>query len=77
MNQKLVIDGCIVGTVKRYYQNRDRQSWIFVLDTYDTANEKYQLQVEIKFSAIKSFFNIGMTENGCGQLRITTWEGAT
>ena len=67
MIQKLIIDGCYVGTVKRYYQNRDHQSWVFVLDTYDTANEKYQLQVEVKFSAIKNF-------SSCGNLEIITWE---
>lgn len=72
MNQKLIIDDRIVGTVKRHYQSRDRQSWIFVLDTYDTANEKYQLQVEIKFSAIKVF-------RSCENLEIITWtwEGST
>lgn len=66
MIQKLIIDGSVIGTVKRYYQNRDHQSWIFVLDTYDTTHEKYQLQVEIKFSAIKVFYS-------CKNLEITTW----
>ena len=66
MTQRLRIDGCYIGTIKRYYQNRDRQSWIFVLDTIDTVNEKYQLQVEIKFEAIRSFCS-------SGDLSITTW----
>jgi len=68
MNQRLTIDGVYIGYVKRYYQNHDHKSWIFVLDTYDTANEKYQLQVEIKFSAIGYF-------SSCGDLEIITWEG--
>ena len=67
MNQRLTIDGVYIGYVKRYYQDRDHQSWIFVLDTIDSANEKYQLQVEIKFSTIKNF-------SSCGSLEISTWE---
>ena len=55
MNKRLTIDGAYIGYVKRYYQNRDHQSWVFVLDTIDSASEKYQLQVEIKFSAIRYF----------------------
>lgn len=66
MTQKLTIDGVYIGYVKQYYQNHEHKSWVFVLDTIDSASEKYQLQVEIKFSAIKVF-------RSCENLEIITW----
>lgn len=65
---KLYIDDIYIGYVKEYHQNLNHKSWIFVLDTIDSASEKYQLQVEINFAAIRCF-------NSGGELRITTWEG--
>lgn len=67
MNQQLFIDDKFIGYVKRYHQGIGHTNWIFVLDTIDTVNEKYQLQVQIDMASIKSF-------NSCGSLRIITKE---
>lgn len=70
MTQKLTIDGVYIGYVKQYYQNHEHKSWVFILDTIDSASEKYQLQIEIKFSAIRYF-------SSSDGLDILTWEGST
>lgn len=68
---RLYIDNKYIGYVKRYYKNCLTRiaRWVFVLDTYDTKNEIYQMQVEIPIRNIKFF-------SSCPDLRIHTKEAA-